>query len=305
MDIARDLRSITKDDAIESYDELKESAIRDPDFSRIGLNALDYFFLHHRIKAKTKRHISFYEAVKDKETISKLNTLVVQYKKKPLASYDDVGLLKAQYQVFQLYYGTINQFRPMVARWVYKLLKPKVGILDFSAGWGGRAMAAMSMGIPYIGIDANKKLEASYRNMIKLYEPSADVTLFFKPSEEVRFSTLQYDLIFTSPPYFMIEEYEKMPVYESKQNFLNTFFVPVIRSAWDNLRPGGNMALNMPEEMYDAIKELLPLVKRRLILPLSNRHPVNAVKRATIGKEDKERHELIYVWHKNARVVCL
>ena len=210
--IAHDLRDITKEDAIQSYHDLKSTPSKEPTFSRIGLNALDYFFLHHRIKAKTRKHISFYDAVKDKEITEHLNKLVKQYKKKDVRDYDDVGLLKAQYQVFQLYYGTINQFRPMIAKWVYTLLKPKVGILDFSAGWGGRALAAMSMGIPYRGVDANKLLESAYRNMIKTYEPTADIMMTFQPSEKVDFSKFNYDLIFTSPPYFMIEEYQRMPV---------------------------------------------------------------------------------------------
>jgi hypothetical protein len=257
--------------------------------------------MHHRIKTKTKRHISFYEAMHDQTITKKLKELVVKYKKKALVEYTDILLLKAMYQVFQLYYGTINQFRPMIAKWVYTLVKPQIGILDFSAGWGGRLLAAMSMKIPYIGIDANKKLEASYRNMIKTYEPDANVTLIFKPSETVDLSRFKYDLIFTSPPYFMIEEYEKMPAYKSKQGFLDIFFIPVVLNAWKYLANGGNMALNMPEEMYDAIKDLLPKVKRQLVLPLSNRHPVNTVKGAKLGTEDKERHELIYVWHKQRR----
>jgi len=298
MELARQLRDITKSEAIDSYYELKDTPIQNPNFSRIGLPALDYFFLHHRIKAKTKRHISFYEAMKDNEIVKKLNMLVVRYKKIRLEEYNSEQLLKAQYQVFQLYYGTINQFRPMIAKWIYHVLKPRVAILDFSAGWGGRLLAAMSMGIPYIGFDANTKLETSYRNMIQTYDPHANVQIQFQPSEQVDFSKYAYDLIFTSPPYFMIEEYEKMPQYESKQNFLHTFFIPVIKSVWTYLLPGGNMALNMPEEMYDAIKEILPKVKRQFILPLSNRHPVNTAKGKKLGKEDKERHELIYVWHK-------
>jgi hypothetical protein len=149
MDISKKLRDITKQDAIESYNELKHTSVTSPDFSRIGLKALDFFFLHHRIKAKTKRHISFYQALKDDNIVEQLNKLIVKYKKKQLNEYDETGLLKAQYQVFQLYYGTINQFRPMVAKWIYHLLKPKIGILDFSSGWGGRLLAAMSMNIPY------------------------------------------------------------------------------------------------------------------------------------------------------------
>jgi hypothetical protein len=298
MDISKKLREITKKEAEDSYQELKDTQSRSPDFSRVGLKALDYFFFNHRIKAKTKRHISFYDAIRNKELTEHLNTLVVKYKKKSLSDYDEVGLLKAQYQVFQLYYGTINQFRPMVAKYVYTTLKPKVGILDFSSGWGGRLMAAMSMNIPYIGIDANTKLEKSYERMINTYEPDANVKMIFKPSEQVDFSKFKYDLVFTSPPYFMIEEYETMPAYKSKHNFLDTFFIPVAMSAWNNLLPGGNMALNMPEEMYDAIKPYLPKIKKTFILPLSNRHPTNSSSGSKLGKENKERHELIYVWHK-------
>jgi hypothetical protein len=175
---------------------------------------LDYFFLHHRIKAKTKG-ISFYEAIKDKEERDHLNDLVRRYKKKSITEYDATGLLKAQYQVFQLYYGSINQFRPTIARWIYATLGAKRGILDFSSGWGGRCLAAMSMGIPYIGVDANTKLETSYKRLVEL-DPSATVTMIFKPSEQVDFSKYDYDLVFTSPPYFMIERYERMPAYQSK-----------------------------------------------------------------------------------------
>jgi tRNA1(Val) A37 N6-methylase TrmN6 len=301
MELARDLRDITKADAIKSYHELVSTPSTTPSFSRIGLNALDYFFLHHRIKAKTKRHISFFDAMKNKEIIKKLSELVVKYKKKDLYEYDEQGLLKAQYQVFQLYYGTINQFRPMIAKWIYTLLKPNVAILDFSAGWGGRAIAAMSMEIPYIGIDANSKLETSYRNMIATYQPDANINMYFQPSEMINFSKFKYDLVFTSPPYFMLEEYEKMPMYASKQDFLDRFFIPVIQSVWEHLLPGGNMALNMPVEMYDAIKDILPRIKRELVLPLSNRHPVNAARRTILGTKNTERHEYIYVWHKQKK----
>ena len=66
MDISKRLRDITKKEAEDSYKELKETPSRSPDFSRVGLKALDYFFFNHRIKAKTKRHISFYDAIRNK-----------------------------------------------------------------------------------------------------------------------------------------------------------------------------------------------------------------------------------------------
>jgi hypothetical protein len=298
MELAKRLRGITLEDAKKSYEDLLDLPCKKPGFDRVGIKALDYFFLHHRLKAKTK-HISFFEAMKDPEMVKKLSDLVVKYKKKALTNFETPDdLLKQQYSVFQLYYGSINQFRPSVARWVYCSLGAKKGILDFSAGWGGRCLAAMSLDIPYIGCDANTKMEPAYRQMIKTFKPDADVTLFFQPSETVDFSKFTYDLVFTSPPYFMIEEYERMPAYKSKEGFLAKFFIPVVDNAWANLSMGGHMALNMPHDMYMAVKDRLPKVTKRLTLPLHNRHPTNAKQGRTLGTET-ERHELIYVWKKD------
>jgi 16S rRNA G966 N2-methylase RsmD len=299
MELAKRVRGITKQEAVASYQTLCETSVGPEGEnmrSRAGLDALDYYFLGHRLKAKTKRHLSFYDAMRDPDLVEKLTELVVKYKKKPLSDYDETGLLKAQYQVFQLYYGTINQFRPVVARWIYQRFSPRVGILDISAGWGGRALAAMSMGIPYIGVDANTKLKPAYEHLKEL-EPGAKVRMIFRPSEEVSFANLSYDLVFTSPPYFMLEEYEKMPAYGSKQGFIDRFLIPVVMKAWMHLQPG-YMVLNMPEEMYEAVRPHLPKIKERLALPLSNRHPVNTAKGQTLGEEDKERHEWIYVWRR-------
>jgi DNA modification methylase len=153
------------------------------------------------------------------------------------------------------------------------------------------------MNIPYVGIDANAKLEPAYQQMIRTINPDANVKLLFQPSETVDFSKFTYDLVMTSPPYFMIEEYEKMPAYKSKEGFLQKFFIPVVEQSWKYLLPGGHMALNMPHEMYMAVRHILPLLHKRMLLPLHNRHPTNAVMKQTIGSE-KERHEIIYVWKK-------
>ena len=299
MDLAKRMREITVDDAKEGYTTLTTFPCKQPGLSRVGIPTLDYFFLGYRLRAKTKRHISFAEAMQDPKMVQHLNELVAKYKKREPSSLEPNDLLRQQYSVFQLYYGTINQFRPTVARWVYCTLKPTKGILDFSAGWGGRCLAAMSMGIPYVGIDANRRLEVPYRRMIQTLDPGAKVQLFFQPSETVDFSKFSYDLVMTSPPYFMIEEYEKMPAYKSKQGFLDKFFIPVIQNAWKYLATGGHMALNMPHEMYMAAREHLPPVTKRMTLPLANRHPTNAGAKRAIGTE-KERHELIYVWKKTA-----
>lgn len=307
VELARQLRDYTKADAIDSYEDLKTATPASaPDAHtvrnarRMGLPTLDYFFLHHRLKTKAKSHLSFYEAMKDPKKRKQLAEIGARYTRKVKKNNTKEGLIRIQYQAFKLYYGTINQFRPIVAKWVYLHFKPKKGILDFSAGWGGRALAAMSLGIPYIGIDANKKLAPAYRQMIAAVDPNAQVSLHFQPAETVDFSRFQgkYDLIFTSPPYFMMEEYEKMPAYKTKEGFLSIFFIPTVLSAWKYLPRKGHMALNMPKEMYEAIQPHLPKIAYKIKMPLSNRHPTNASRGKTLGQTDKERSEQIYVWQK-------
>ena len=303
MDVAKKLRPITMEEVKSDYERLKQTSCEGAlTFSRAGLTALDKFFFHKRLAAKTKRHISFLNAMKNDETWKYVVAKTRKIKKITAANLaDSARLLRKEYSVFQLYYGTINQFRPVAARWLYCKLGAKVGILDFSAGWGGRCLAAMSLGIPYRGIDANRGLEASYKKLIAL-DPDANVKMVFKPSEEVidKVADWKYDLVFTSPPYFMLEEYEKMPAYGSKEGFLEKFFVPVVLSAWGGLMKGGNMALNMPEDMYKAVKDVLPVKATRLVLKLQDRHAGAAV-RAGKGDHDikgSSSKEYIYVWAK-------
>jgi hypothetical protein len=300
MEISRRLRKISKKNALESFNELESLEYKDIGVhSRIGLACLDYFFLRHRIKAKTKRHISFFDSLKDDTLLEYINGKVEQVKKLKKSDLSDDELLRERYSVFQLYYGTINQFRPTEAKRVYYTLKPKVGILDFSAGWGGRCLAAMAYGVPYIGIDANKNMEKSYKEMIELVNPKESTKIIFQPSETVDFSRFKYDLIFTSPPYFTLEEYQSMPDYGSREGFLEKFFRPVALNAWKHLSRSGHMALNMPKEMYDSIKGILPRIWKRMRLPISNRHPTNAVEGRAIGEKDnKPRSEIIYIWKK-------
>ena len=301
MDVSKRLRDITKEEAIQSFTKLKSLSCKDiSPHSRIGLPCLDYFFLKHRIKAKTKRHISFFESLKDKELLKYINTKIEQIKNLNKSDLSQDELLRQRYSVFQLYYGTINQFRPTEAKRIYCTLKPTIGVLDFSAGWGGRCLGAMAYGIPYMGIDANKNMKKSYEDMIRMINPEKEVTMTFQPSETVDFSNFKYDLVFTSPPYFTLEEYEKMPDYGSKEGFLEKFFRPVVLNAWKYLSSSGHMALNMPKEMYDSVKGILPPISKKMLLSIANRHPTNAVEGRTIGDKDANaRSEIIYIWKKN------
>ena len=210
-------------------------------------------------------------------------------------------VLRDMHGTFELYYGTINQFRPSVAKWLYCYLGTRVGILDFSSGWAGRCLAAMSLGIPYYGFDANKKLEAPYRKLVSTLDSDAKVVMKFQPSETADFKGLKYDLVFTSPPYFMLEEYEGMPKYDQEQGFLDVFFIPVVKKAWEHLQTGGYLALNMPQSMYEPLKPCLPKLFKKVKMPLMDRHASEAAAGGDLKKGKARSSEWIYIWKKSGR----
>ena len=303
-ELAQLVRPLTEEEALESFQKLQAYTCemlkgKQGAHLRAGLDCLDYSFLVHRLKAKTKRHISFAEAVKKRSILQELDDKIRQIKKLEPREMTRSDLFRYRYDVFQLYYGTINQFRPTeVVRLLCKL-KPTKGVLDFSAGWGGRCLGTMAYGLPYYGVDANTNLQSAYTKLIQMVNPTQKVQMTFKPAETVDFSKFTYDLIFTSPPYFMLEEYEKMPEYGSEQGFLETFFQPTVENAWKHLLPGGHMALNMPKKMFDAVKHLLPPVWKRFQLPVKNRYASNAASGRQPGASGASAlSETIYVWKK-------
>lgn len=247
--------------------------------SREGLQYLDSLFFEARSKTKTKCNMSWYEAQKNPEILQKLNQVAER-------------LNSNLYQAYQLWYGTVNQFKPSVAKFIYERYCPDT-VLDFCAGWGGRCLGAIHRAVPYIGIDTNTDLKEGYE-ALKRNEPDAEFVIHYQPAETFDFSSVKYDMIFTSPPYFCIEKYEHMPLYDSKEDFLARFFYPVIEGAWASLTEGGHMVLNMPEEMYFCIKDMLPPIKETLMMPIGNRFSkFSNVKRA----------ELIYVWEKEIPLI--
>ena len=300
-DIAKRLKPISLEKAKESYQNLKDFKCGTiPTLTREGTKALEHWFLPFRLQAKTKKNISFMGALKDR----KVKTYLLN-KTRKIKKYDKLSrkktpdeVLRNMHGTFELYYGTINQFRPAVAKWLYCHLGTKLGILDFSSGWGGRCLGAMSLGIPYYGFDANTKLDAPYRNMIRALDPGANVVMKFQPSETAVFKGLKYDLVFTSPPYFMLEQYEGMPKYDQDQGFLDDFFIPVVKNAWEHLQTGGYMALNMPQSMFEPIKLCLPKLFKKVKMPLMDRHASEAAAGGDLKKGTTKRSEWIYIWKK-------
>ena len=270
--------------------------------AKVGNAVMDHYFFRHRLAAKTKRHISYYEWIK---TDWKRNESEHSFYKFNLAQGKTPE--KARYAVFRLYYGAIHGFKPLIAKWLYCTYQPRTAVLDFSAGWGGRCLGAMALGIPYIGIDTNKDLRPAYERMVKELDASDSnpktnpkVTMRFQDAAATDFSKFKYDMVLTSPPYFKtvrpIEGYAHMPHYADRADFNARFLFPVIRSTYAHLARGGTYALNIPDDMHDEIKaaRILPprlWAKHRLFL-----QPRFA--KGNPNHPDVQYKEHIYVWKK-------
>ena len=99
-------------------------------------------------------------------------------------------------------YKVPAQFSPYISACIYKNFNAKK-VLDPYAGWGDRAVGAMALGIEYIGIDSNPKLQKCYNKMFNLF---TNKCTFINEKSEYLMSELvdvyKPDLVFTSPPFW-------------------------------------------------------------------------------------------------------
>jgi len=169
--------------------------------------------------------------------------------------YSMSGLMSAQFPMTIV--NCINEYKPYI-------------VYDPCAGWGSRMLGACSQGCHYIGCDTNPRLQPVYAELIAELGLKAEVLL--QDSASVTISG--YDMVYTSPPYWYVkdkrpvEEYEHMPEYKNREEFINKFFLPMFHRCWDGLNAEGVLCLHIPPCMYahlpqcNEIRELMTRNKR-------------------------------------------
>jgi hypothetical protein len=150
--------------------------------------------------------------------------------------------------------GRVANFRPVIARRIIKEFCRSNGtVLDFSAGYGGRLLGALSLPVHYIGIDP---CSLQVLGLTRLTETvgtitgTAEIIAGGAEDELPRFRSSSIDLVFSSPPYFKHEQYSsestqsavRFPTYvEWRDRFLNHMI-------WESkrvLKRGGTLVLNI------------------------------------------------------------
>ena len=112
--------------------------------------------------------------------------------------------MKVKYGVYNVCINSVHVFKPSIALSIYKEFTPKC-VLDVCAGWCSRSLAAHIFGCRYIGVDINQELAISYERINQLF--GVKNHLIIMDSLKLNYSEFNYDMVFTSPPYYNIERY--------------------------------------------------------------------------------------------------
>jgi 16S rRNA G966 N2-methylase RsmD len=212
-----------------------------------------------------------------------------------LTYYKDVknkNNTKNEYIVFKEVYNicisAINIMRPLSCMEIYTKYKAN-RVLNFCAGWGGSTVAAAALNLDaYYGIEINENLSPCYDKMISYLKTKSTTTVEIHICDAVQFdyTNIEYDLVFSSPPYYFLEKYENNVKYDSKKDMDLKFYKPVFLKTYNGLQKGGHYIINICKEVYDnVLKELF-----------GEAHEIFPLKKS---KRQNEYTEMVYVWVKN------
>ena len=258
--------------------------------SRLGNNIVDYFTFKQRLETKGKYDVNYFEFLTNIEEFKKkkfIQTMLKYYKevKNKNNTKNDYIVLK---EVYNICISAINIMRPLNCMEIYTKYKAK-RVLNFCAGWGGSTIAAGALNLEaYYGFEINMDLKMPYDNMVT-YLKGYSATHFdvqFCDAIDFDYSSIIYDTVFTSPPYYFLEKYANNVKYNSKKEMDDKFYKPLFAKTYNGLQKGGHYIINVCKEVYDnVLREVLGEANE--VFPLKK------------SKRQNDYTELVYVWIKN------
>lgn len=196
-------------------------------------------------------------------------------------------------------------FRPTLMVSMIKLFGGK-NILDFSSGWGDRLLGALACDKIidfYCGVDPNSCLHPNYKNMIDFFKK--DPNKFMMIQSEFQTADVpvkNYNLIFTSPPYFVLEKYSNEPTQSINKNtnlddWLNNFLFFSLKKSWDLLIDQGHLAISI-NDMRDSFKFVERMM--RYMDGMENSEYLGVVSYAAVKDNGQiVSPQPIWIWKKN------
>lgn len=266
--------------------------VNTPSRVTLGNDIVDFFTLDERLHTKGHQKVSFYEFWNQRKKYVKK-----KYVRNMLSFYDTrkIDLIRKYKYIYNLYFSSITIFRPLMAMEIYARVKAS-RVLDFTMGWGGRLIAACAMKLnAYYGIDANSHLKPGYDKMTAFIKDEmgntpTDIHLKFCDALTVDYSKMTYDTVFTSPPYYDLEQYRGSPPnsqYKTNSQWNEQFYKPLFEKTYKYLQKGGHYCINIPSTIYNEVcVEILGECTFQIPMKKRDRHL------------NEKYNEFIYVWKK-------
>ena len=258
--------------------------------SRIGNNIVDHFTFLQRLETRGKYNVNFFEFVANIDEFKKkkfIQTMLTYYKdvKNKNNTKTEYTVLK---EVYNICISAINIMRPLSCMEIFVRFNAK-RVLNFCAGWGGSTVAAAALNLnAHYGVEINNELSVPYDNMVSYLKTKSktNIEIFICDAIKFDYSTIVYDTVFSSPPYYFIEKYANNPVYNSKTEMDDKFYIPVFTKTYNSLQKGGQYIINVCKEVYERV----------LIKLFGEAHILTPYKKF---KRQNDYTEIVYVWIKN------
>jgi hypothetical protein len=291
--ISQQIKNITMEDVENEMNKLIEIGKNADTMSsrcRTGNNIVDYFTFKERLETKGKYDVNFFEFIERIDEFKKkkfIQTMLTYYK-----DVKNKNGQKNQYIVYKEVYNicisAINIMRPLNCMEIYTKYNAK-RVLNFCSGWGGSTVAAAALNLDaFYGIDINKDLKDSYDNMLT-YLKTKSTTFFdiqFCDAITIDYNKLNYDTVFSSPPYYFLEKYANNIKFESKKDMDEKFYKPLFINTYNGLQIKGHYIINICKEVYNNVLKQI----------LGEAHEIFPLKKS---KRQNNYTEMVYIWKKN------
>jgi hypothetical protein len=161
-----------------------------------------------------------------------------------------IGSVKAQREALYKRYGECTTFKPSLlvgfVKFLFESYADHIRILDISSGWGDRLIGALACAASYTGTDPNTDLQPGYATIIKFFNGDpAKFNVVPSKFQDADLPAKSFDLVFSSPPYFKLEEYSGVIYTETKDQWLEQFMFRSMDKAAKCLVRNGYMVINI------------------------------------------------------------
>jgi hypothetical protein len=184
------------------------------------------------------------------------------------------SVLRTIYRYLEQQYNVRGAFPPIHARFLADRYLPREGdsiVVDPCAGWSGRLLGTLCVPraghVRYYGVDPNKHNREAYAGVLRrvrvwlkreIGAPRSG-RVFVQPFEKWIHSRTaaglqgRVSLVMTSPPYWTAEVYDTQSKRQSANRYPDYkawrehFLTPLVRGAFDLLKPGGVFCLNIAD----------------------------------------------------------